>query len=123
MRWSITIESDGTSIRWSIPPAQSGVRLQEVVNGVASCLAPMIEQGLTLALWPPVLLPDGWEATLDGVSVVMMADTGTTTFHRTYRNDDLGLTVDAPCESNGDPIPDTLTVLNSQGPVVDALEE
>jgi hypothetical protein len=104
-RWTCTIAVRDGQLVWRIDTDTPGIVVQEVLNGLCACLSDMVAKaGLAVRtraeLQPPVVLPDGWSATADGVNVNMAMDSGGVTHTRTWAHTD-GRIVEAPCDPSG----------------------
>lgn len=70
-------------------------------------------------------LPDGWNATLDAVNVVIDATSGAQSHSRTWGRASDGATVEAPCSPDGSSIPttrDALLAYDADHPVASGAE-
>lgn len=76
-------------------------------------------QGL-LVLSTAVELPEGWEATADGVSTTMILGDAPK-YTRKYIGE-TGTVVEAPCSASGNPVVETLIALTQETPQVEAAE-
>lgn len=116
MSWKIIITSDANGqIDWQSVGSEPGILVATVLDGVLATARGLIGQvhtGLTIPCPDaPAELPDGWEATLDGVSVQLDLGTGTQSFSRTYQCGEV--VVSAPCRADGQAVAETVAVLNT----------
>jgi len=129
----VAVLTDGTWVySISVPDGQT-VFVQEIVNVLAEIVGTRLvpQAGLRVLTVSEtqaaeaeraraMTLPDGWEPTLDGVSVTMQAETGARAHSRTYtympNPDEEPFVVAAPCDEQGNPVPGTADLLRQHTP-------
>jgi len=119
MRWSITFTGDENgSVQSSGTSDTPGVLVATALNGVLRCAANLIGQVHAGQALPcpdaPVDLPDGWEATADGINVELSIETGGRSYSRTYKFGES--VVAAPCRNDGEPTAATVAALSAAQP-------
>lgn len=98
---------------WTLSPMPAPGFAHPTPEQVAILLdAALAQVRANIAPPAPIVLPDGWEATEDGVNVAVVLG-GATSHSRNYRKD--GVVVEAPCAADGSPIAATVDALNAAG--------
>ena len=123
MRWTITFTGDETgNVSCVAESDTAGVLVATVLNGVLRCAANLVGQVHAGETVPgpavPVELPDGWEATADGVNVQPTMETGGQAHSRTYQCGETTLV--APCRQDGEPTAATVAALSAAQPEIAA---
>lgn len=111
--WTITFTGDleTGNIRFHTTTDADVVPMGVVLRGVLACCAGDLSlQAISgLAVGSPPNLPDGWEATADGVNTTIQMESGRSAYSRNYRNGEV--VIEAPCSGDGSPTYETVSVL------------
>lgn len=124
----ITKHDDGSWAARAVAPVGTIVTVAEAMNVLSLTLAQFSQNPSARIMSAPewaaldaeaekrraaLVLPDGWEATLDGWSTHSID--GVTAFSRTYRKTEWpeGQSVPAPCAGDGSPTESTAAVLSA----------